>query len=291
MELYVLLALLAASFQAFSSVYSKRLHAYTDNPLKVAVYSMFGCAAITSLLLPFVNLSHITLAPGLLALMCGAVVCGHLLFISAVRAGDASFVVPMMGVKMFIVAGLAALLLGETYGPLVYLGAGGAFVGMFFLNDGTLRAPVKAVLLVLGTMSFFGLTDVLLILLLQAGYTALEVMVFMFVLPSLALMPFAAYQFRGDWRISKDFAGSLSLFGLFQMLGGFCLMIAFALSHKATMVNIIQSARGLFAIGVVYLITRSGMAGFETLNRKQYLSRLFGAALMSGSIVLAVLAR
>lgn len=288
MEPYVLVTLLAAALQAFSSVYVKRLHSHTDNPLKVGFYTLFGCAALTLLLTPFIELRHTWRAPEILLTMCAAVAGGHIAFIAAMRVGEASFVVPMMGIKMFFVAGFAALILGETYNPLVYVAAIGVFAGMFFLNDGSLRAPPLALLLIMLTMSLFGLTDVLLIKLLRAGYSLIEVQVYMFVIPSILLLPVAAVLLRNDWRIKPDFFGSLSIYGVIQMAGGLCLMWAFSLSYKATMVNIVQSARGLFAIGVVYLIGRSGMRGFEQLNRRQYQSRLFGAALMTASIALAV---
>jgi hypothetical protein len=67
-------------------------------------------------------------------------------------------------------------------------------------------------------------------------------------------------------------------------------MLSFALAKVATMVNIVQSARGLFAVGVVWLITRAGLEGMEQLSRRQYVMRACGAALMTLSITLAIVA-
>jgi hypothetical protein len=67
-------------------------------------------------------------------------------------------------------------------------------------------------------------------------------------------------------------------------------MWSFALAKVATMVNIVQSARGLFAVGAVWLITRAGLEGMEQLTRRQYLLRACGAGLMTLSITAAILA-
>ena len=56
------------------------------------------------------------------------------------------------------------------------------------------------------------------------------------------------------------------------------------------MINIVQNARGLFSIAVVYALARFGLSGFERLSRRQLRLRVSGALLMSGSLALAVLA-
>jgi drug/metabolite transporter (DMT)-like permease len=290
-EPFLLFALGAALVHALSSVYAKGLHAHAQSPLKVAFYSLFGCAAVSLAGLPAVDVAGIGRAPLLLLAMACTVAAGHLSFIAALRAGDASFVVPLLGLKVFFVAGLSAWFLGERYGPLVYAGAAGAVTGMFLLGDGRLRAPGRALALVALTTFLFALTDVLLIHIFRAGYGPVEVMVYMFVLPTLLLAPAAAWLLRHDWQVPAAFGRSLARYATLQMGGGVLLMAAFALSHQATMVNIVQSVRGLFAVGLVYLVTRAGALGYERLARRQYLTRTVGAALMTGSVALAVLAR
>lgn len=290
-EPYLLFALAASVLHAFSSVYSKRLHGHGQTPLKVAFYSLFGCAAVSLLAAPWVPPPDLSRAPGLVLIMGAAVAAGHMCFISAVQAGDASFVVPMLGLKVFFVAVISALLIGEVYGPLVYLGGVGAVVGMFLLGDGRLRATARPLALVLAATLLFGLTDVLLIFLFRAGYTPVEVMVYMFVLSALILLPAAVVLLRGNYRMPWPFARSLVTFATFQLLGGVCLMTAFALSQQPTMVNIVQSARGLFAVLLVYGLGRAGLGGLERLSRHQYRRRIAGALLMTGSVALAVLAR
>src|SRR5690606_33931894 len=98
--------------------------------------------------LPWAGMDIVTAMPGTLLGIGLCVVAGQVFFILALRHGDASFVVPMLGLKLFAVAGFSALWLGETYAPLVYLGAAGAFASLFLLSDGTLRGSLRSALLV-----------------------------------------------------------------------------------------------------------------------------------------------
>ena len=215
---------------------------------------------------------------------------GYVALLRAIRIGDASFVVPLIGLKIFFIAGLSALFLAETYSPLVYAGGIGAMVGMFLLGDGRLHGNPRALALMLFTTFCYALTDIFLVRLFRAGFGTLEVMVYLFVVSALLLVPFAAVALKGRWRINRRFAGGLLVFGSVQLLGGVFLMWSFALAKVATMVNIVQSARGLFAVGAVWLITRAGLEGMEQLTRRQYLLRACGAGLMTLSITAAILA-
>jgi drug/metabolite transporter (DMT)-like permease len=136
----------------------------------------------------------------------------------------------------------------------------------------------------------YALTDIFLVRLFRAGFGTLEVMVYLFVVSALLLVPFAVRTLKGRYRVNRRFAGGLLMYGSVQLLGGVFLMLSFALAKVATMVNIVQSARGLFAVGVVWLITRAGLEGMEQLSRRQYVMRACGAALMTLSITLAIVA-
>jgi drug/metabolite transporter (DMT)-like permease len=290
MHAYIPVALLAACIHAFSSVYSKRLYVLAAHPAQVAFYSLFSTGALSIALLPFV---HFRDPSGAWLDVLGAGGCfalGYVSLLRAIRIGDASFVVPLIGLKIFFIAGLSALFLAETYSPLVYAGGIGAMVGMFLLGDGRLHGNPRALTLMLFTTFCYALTDIFLVRLFRAGFGTLEVMIYLFVVSALLLVPFAAVTLRGRFDINRRFAGGLLVYGSVQLLGGVFLMWSFALAKVATMVNIVQSARGLFAVGVVWLITRAGLDGMEQLTRRQYLLRAGGAGLMTLSISLAILA-
>jgi len=290
LEPWVLLGLVATAIHGFSTVYSKRLYDLAPYPAQVAFYCLFATGIGSLAIIPWVDFRD-PQGYWLDIILVGApFALGHYCFVLANRYGDASFVVPMMGMKVFFVALFAAIWLDEVYSVWVYVGASGAVVGIFFLNDGKRHGSVAALLLVLGNCVLYAATDIFIVRLFRAGFSAYEVMVYLFLGGALFMIPLAMVRLRGQWRINRPFMGGLVLFGIAQAGGGILLMIAFGLAQKATMVNIVQSSRGLFAVIAVYIISRIGIKGLEVLNTGQYLSRGMGSAMIAGSIVLALLA-
>lgn len=290
MQTYVWVALFAAFVHAFSSVYSKRLYLFASHPAQVAFYSLFSTGILSLVLVPFIDFSDPSASWLDLLGAGGCFATGYVTLLIAIRIGDASFVVPLIGLKIFFIAGLSALFLNEVYSPLVYAGGIGAMVGMFLLGDGKLHGNPLALTLMLFTTFCYAVTDIFLVRLFRAGFGTLEVMFYLFVVSALLLVPFALSALKGNYAINRKFTGGLLLYGSVQLLGGVFLMLSFALAKEATMVNIVQSARGLFAVGVVWLITRVGLEGMEQLSRHQYVMRASGAGLMTASIALALLA-
>jgi hypothetical protein len=90
--------------------------------------------------------------------------------------------------------------------------------------------------------------------------------------------------------VSAPFGRALGIYAVAQIAGMVFLMIAFGLAGKATIVNIVQTSRGLWVLVVVYAMGRLGMAGVERLTGAQYRTRAMGAALLTGSLALAILA-
>ena len=291
MELFIWLTLVSALFHAFSFTWTRRLLIYSQNRVKVAFYSQYAIGIFATLLLPFVGLGNLLAAPLYPLVMGICVMLGQILYLEAMRRGDASFVVPMMSIKIFGVALLSAVILDEIYGPLVYLGGCGAFLGVFFLNNGTFKGSLSATLLVILASLLFSMADTLIILAIRQGYSAVELAIYIFTIPTLLLAPLSGFIFPGDWKISQPFLGSLLIYAVSHLIGVALLMYAFMLSEQITMVNIIQSVRGVFSVGVVYLMGRLGMVGIEKLTRKQISNRLTGSLVMCFSLALAVLAR
>jgi hypothetical protein len=90
--------------------------------------------------------------------------------------------------------------------------------------------------------------------------------------------------------VGLPFGRALGSYAAVQMAGMVFLMIAFGLAGKATIVNIVQTSRGLWVLAVVYAMGRLGMVGVERLTGAQYRTRAVGALLLMGSLTLAVLA-
>ncbi|AFT67821.1 MULTISPECIES: EamA family transporter [Cycloclasticus] len=285
---YVWLTLLASVFHAFSFTYTKQFLAHSLNRQKLAFYSQYAVGFLAVLLLPFVDLAQLWEQFWLVLSMCVLVLLGQTSYLNAMRHGDASFVVPMLGCKIFAVAGLSVLFFEQTYPPSVYLAGLGAFVSLFFLNDGKLHGSPLALFFVLLTCFFFALADIIVVHVLKNGMGGLELAVFVFVVPAVLLMPLSPILFKNDWKVSKPFGKSLLIYALAHFMGLIILMYAFKLSQEATMINIVQASRGFIAVGVVYVLARFGLSQMEKLTRKQLISRLAGGLLMFGSLAVAV---
>jgi len=285
---YVWLTLIASIFHAFSFTYTKQFLAHSANRQKLAFYSQFAVGFLAVLLLPFVDLAQLWEQFWLVLSMCVLVLLGQTSYLNAMRHGDASFVVPMLGCKIFAVAGLSVLFFEQTYPPSVYLAGLGAFISLFFLNDGKLHGSPLALFFVLLTCFFFALADIIVVQVLKNGMGGLELAVFVFVVPAVLLMPLSPVLFKNDWKVSKPFGKTLLIYAVAHFMGLIILMYAFKLSQEATMINIVQAARGFIAVGVVYVLARLGLSQMEKLTRKQLISRLVGGLLMFGSLVIAV---
>ncbi|MGB1647513.1 MAG: EamA family transporter [Cycloclasticus sp.] len=285
---YVWLTLLASVFHAFSFTYTKQFLEHSLNRQKLAFYSQYAVGLLTLLLLPFVELQQLWDQFWLILLMCALVLLGQTCYLNAMRHGDASFVVPMLGCKIFAVAAFSVAFFEQTYSSSVYLAAFGAFVSLFFLNDGKLRGSPLALLFIILTCIFFAFADIIVVLVLHNGMGGLELAVFVFVVPAALLMPLSPIMFKNDWKVSKAFSKTLLIYAVAHFIGLVILMYAFKQAQEATMINIVQASRGFIAVGVVYVLARFGLSQMEKLTRKQLISRLAGGLLMFGSLAVAV---
>jgi drug/metabolite transporter (DMT)-like permease len=290
MPSYVLLTLAAAWLHAISFTLAKGLWLHSRDPFQISILSQLACGLLAALALPWAGFEALAQMPGTLLAIGASVVAGQVFFILALRHGDASFVVPMLGLKLFAVAGFSALWLAETYEPLVYLAAAGAFASLFLLSDGKFRGSLRSALFVTAAAVLYGITDVLLVGALRAGLSPLQAGVYSLLVPPLLTLPITAALLPGRWRVSRPFARALAVYASVQIAGMVFLMMAFGLAGRATIVNIVQTSRGLWVLAVVYVMGRLGIAGVERLTGAQYRTRAVGAVLLTTSLALAILA-
>ena len=288
-EAFVWLALLGALLQGFAFALSRQLLVYSNNRMQVAFYSLLAPAILAVLLAPTTGLAGIGRAPGLILAFGASVAGSQLLLMEAMKRADASFVTPLLGLKVFFVALVAALLFQETYGPLVYVGAVGTFVSLFFLNDATFKAPPVGLLFTLSAALLFGCNDIFVMLMLRAGFSVQELVVYSMLAPLLILGPLGMIQSRGSFGMNWPYFRALLGYGLVQVGALLALTAAFSWGMKVTLVAIIQNLRGVFGLLAVYLFALAGLRGIERLTRRQYLTRAVGSLLMAGSVTLAIL--
>ncbi len=291
MEIYIWLTLGATILHALSFTLAKRLWLHSGNPVQIVAFSQIACAVLALPALFWVGLEPLreqTL--GIVGVSAG-IVLAQFAFTQAMRTGDASFVVAAMGLKLLVVAGLSAWWLDEIYRPLVYVAALGALASLFLLSDGKPPKSLRAVFWVLVTCALFGSIDVTIVHLLREGLSVPALVVYVLVGPSLMMLPLLLLRAARKWRVDMPFGRDLSIYAVTQVAGLVLLMLAFSLSGKVTIVNIVQTSRALWVLPVVYVLSAWGLTGLETLTGRQYRWRLAGGALMVLSLSAVILAK
>ncbi len=291
MELYLWAALLGALLQGFSFAMSRQLLVYSDNRFQIAFLSMLVTSLLAVASLPFFNLRGLGNAPELIAGFSLSVAASQILLMEAMKRADASFVVPMLGLKIFVVALVSALIWQETYSGLVYVGATGTLVSLYFLNDGRLKAPPAALFFVTLDACAFASNDLFLMAMIRADYNIGEVTIYSLLGPLLVLGPIGMWQTRGAFNMNWRYGRALLLYGFFQITSILALIWAFEASRKVTLITIVQNSRSIFALLAVWLLARLGFSGVEKLLGHQYRSRLLGAVIMLASLTLVIFAR
>jgi len=225
------------------------------------------------------------------AIAAALFLAGQVAALVALQRGDVSVATPVMGLKVVLVALFVTLIIGDRVRPVVWIAAALSSVGVIFLSrrgvgsqaGGTIPALLYGAL----AAAAFALFDVL-VQKWSPGWGAgrfLPVMMGFVGLYSLGLLALAQDPVpAGAWR-------PLILGGFFVAVQGAMFISSLALFARATTINVVYSARGLWSVVVVWAIghwfgNRERDQGSAVLR-----SRLFGAALLLGAIVLVVAAK
>jgi drug/metabolite transporter (DMT)-like permease len=228
------------------------------------------------------------------AAVAGLWIAGQIFALLALSLGDVSVATPVMGVKVILVALFVTAFIGDRVAPAVWIAAGLSSVGVIFLSRG---GPGPAAgrtgpALLFGGLSAvtFALFDVLV----QKWAPAwgpgrfLPVMMMFVAGFSTLMIPLSLRRKEtvppGAWR-------PLLLGGFFIAVQGVLLITALAQFSKATTINVVYSARGLWSVAAVWWVGH----WFGNLERDRgpavLRARLAGAALLLAAIVLVVFAR
>ena len=223
------------------------------------------------------------------ALVGAIFLAGQLLGFAAIKLGDVSVATPVMGIKVILVALLVTLLIGTPVKPVLWAAAGLCSVGIVLLGrGGTGSTPGRALWgVVFGLLSAaaFALFDVLV----QKWSPAwgagrfLPTMMSFVALYSVVLLAVLRQPLRGPG------GGALWAGAACMSTQAVLLITSLALFNKATTINIVYSARGLWSVLAVWLV--GSWFGNQERDRGASVlrGRLAGAALLMSAIVLAVI--
>lgn len=228
------------------------------------------------------------------ALVAATFLAGQLLGFVALQRGDVSVATPAMGTKVVLVALLVTVLIGEQAGAALWSAAALSSLGLVFLGRGgkgpSAGAVVPSLLFGVLTAAAFALFDVLVqkwapawgagrFLPVMMGFVALYTLVLVALLgKSVGTLP-------------REARRPLALGALLMSAQAVMLISALALYSKATLINIVYSARGLWSVLAVWWVGHWFANREREGGRAVFLNRLLGALLLLASIALAVIAK
>lgn len=228
------------------------------------------------------------------AAVAGLWVAGQMFAFISLQRGDVSVATPVMGIKVVLVAFGVTALLGERVPVSIWIAAALSSAGILFLSRGGTgpQAGRTGPAIVFGGLAAaaFALFDVLV----QRWSPAwgagrfLPVMMGFVAVFSTLLLPLG---WKARERIPAEAWRPLILGAVFIGVQGVLLIGSVAMFAKATRINVVYSARGLWSVLAVWWVGH----WFGNQERHQgsavFRARLLGAALLLSAIVLVVLGR
>ncbi len=216
---------------------------------------------------------------------------GHWLTFSAIKAGDVSLVMPVLGTKSVFVALFAWLIFGIEIPRSMWLATLLTAVAVYVLGKtdqpGSQRRVPLATGLTILSAGAFGLCDALV----QQWATLFGLKAFLTLMfGGVGLMASLLVPHFNKPLKSLD-QKTLAWLGAGAMLTAQQAMLigmAVAMFQNATGVNVVYSSRGLWAIVMVWLLARVSGYRAESTPRRILFMRLIGAALMVTAILLAI---
>lgn len=289
---YVAFPLLAGLLFALSAIFLKRVVDGGLGPWRLMVVNAWAMAICFSplWLLPA---EPVRLIPWWQLLISGALsFTGNLLMLLAFSRGDVSVATPIMGTKVILVALLTVWLLNESV-PLrwwiaAFMSAGGIALLRPARSGVAAQRHSQTVALAIGSSVTFSLADVLV----QKWATPpvfnryLPLTFLVSAIFSLALIPFFRQPLtaipRPLWRPLLIGCGVLSAQAW---------LIFYALSQygRATAVNVVYGARGIWSVLLVWLAGRWLGSTEDTPGHGAMLRRLAGAAVLLVAVVIVTL--
>lgn len=218
---------------------------------------------------------------------------GQIFGFIALQRGDVSVATPMLGIKVIFVALFVTLVIGERVAPAVWVAAALSSAGILFLSRGGPSAKGgTGPAIVFGALAAaaFALFDVLVQKWAPAWGAGrfLPVMMGCVALFSLTLLGL------GKSRLGEMPAGAwrpLVLGGVSIAVQGLMLITSLAVFSKATRINVVYSARGLWSVLAVWSVGHWWGNKERDQGASVFRARLVGAGLLLAAIVLVVLTR
>jgi drug/metabolite transporter (DMT)-like permease len=228
--------------------------------------------------------------PGVVALLY---LVGQVCTFLAVHRGDVSVAAPILGTKILMVAGFLTWIADEILSTPIWLAAVVATLGVIMIQrSGSTHRHVHttfSVICALGASASFALFDVLIQRwspIWGAGQF-LPVVFGIAALITLSTLPWIDRRPLGNWSARWP----LLLGAFFIAVQSLFIVLALALFGDAARVNVVYSLRGIWGVLFAWQFARWLGTGEATTSPRTMCTRLLGAVLLTGAVVVAIAAR
>jgi drug/metabolite transporter (DMT)-like permease len=290
----IVLGFSGAVCQSFSYIASRwfirRGHGSTMD-LLAAAHILMGAASLA--ILPFIcsgPMPHFAAYGWYVAGAAGFYIAGQLALLLALHGNEASRMVPMLGLKILVLALLAAFLRTEQVSWLRWTAVGLSVAAALVLNEAGGRLSGRPLLLIMFAIVGYSLSDMNIARLVAAlapmgPSAAVLAACLTYMVCGLFALPVLIWHRPRDlrgWGRTIPYAASwyiamILLYACFGLIG-----VVFG--------NIVQSTRGLLVVVLASAVAHAGFTDIEAkLSRKMFLRRIAAALLMTASIALYVL--
>ncbi len=210
----------------------------------------------------------------------------------AIQRGDVSIATPVFGIKVVFVAVLLTFVCGERLPIAVWYAAVLATAGIALIQWTGRHHPRRAVFTILFAVSAatsYATFDVLV----QSWAPSwgagrfLPIVYWIVGLLSLGMIPWVQWSKLRQPEVRRCLLAGAILIALQSV----CIVLAISVFGDAARVNVIYALRGLWGVGLAWLVARIWGGAEAELGRSVLLTRLAGAGLLTIAVVLAILSR
>lgn len=265
------------------------------NPFLLLAISYMQMGLFSLVILPFVwsegLLSFDIIVPLMGAVLCGMV--GQLVFFFTLKYSNPSQMVPLLALKIFILAFASIFVLQKNISLLQWMSIVLCFVATFIINFSGGRIPLKSLAGILLVCCLYAFGDVLATMLIRqfvsinAKNPALLSACLVYASSGIFGMMLGVFMWR-DIRTPHAWKFAL-YFSMVFFLADLFLFTTFGLVGPV-FGNIVQSTRGIVSILLAKLVSQRGISYLETdTNTSVIIRRFLAASLFTLAIALYVL--
>lgn len=227
--------------------------------------------------------------PGVIALLF---MLGLMFTFLAVEHGDVSIAAPVFGLKVVLVALLLTVVGGQRLPPALWYAAVLASLGIALIQWTGRHHPRRVLFTVVFAISAattYATFDVLV----QDWSPAWGAGVFLPVvyaivaLLSLGMIPWVEWSKLRRRSVRRYLLPGATMFALQSL----CIVLTVAAFGDAARVNVVYALRGLWGVGLAWLVARVWGGAEAELGRSVMVTRLIGACLLTSAVVLAIISR